>query len=136
VLNFNSTGYSLEDARELYQHAVAGGLYDPPAILPYFGIDHGASVGLQLSQSALLVGTHGPNCPHPGCRLAGITFCQCFGGRVARPPVYAVWATPAHPEKPWAVGREIRLGCLRVSAYVESKRLADLLEERLSGGDY
>jgi hypothetical protein len=41
-----------------------------------------------------------------------------------------------HPEKPWAVGREIRPGCLKVTAYVESKRLADMLAKRLSDGDY
>jgi hypothetical protein len=53
-----------------------------------------------------------------------------------RPPAYVVWATPAHPEKPWAVGCEIRPGCLKVAAYVESKRLADMLAKRLSDGDY
>ena len=76
-------------------------------------------------------------CRHLGCRLAGITSCECFGSRgVARPPVYVVWATPMHPEKPWAVGCEIRPGCLKVTAYVESKRLADMLAKRLSNGDY
>ena len=41
-----------------------------------------------------------------------------------------------HPEKPWAVGCEIRPSCLKVGAYVESKRLADMLAKRLSDGDY
>jgi hypothetical protein len=36
----------------------------------------------------------------------------------------------------FAVGREIRPGCLKVVAHVETKRLADLLAERLSEGDY
>jgi hypothetical protein len=49
---------------------------------------------------------------------------------------YVVWATPAHREKPWAVGREVRPGCLKVAAYVESKGLADTLADRLTGGDY
>jgi hypothetical protein len=40
---------------------------------------------------------------------------------------YVVWAAPAHPEKPWAVGREITPGWLKVAAYAESKRLADAL---------
>jgi hypothetical protein len=31
----------------------------------------------------------------------------------------------------WAVGREIRPGCLKVVAYVESKLLADALAQRL-----
>ena len=76
-------------------------------------------------------------CRHLGCRLAGIMSCKCFGSsRVARLPVYVVWATPMHPEKPWAVGCEVRLGCLKVTAYVESKRLADMLAKRLSDGDY
>ena len=43
-----------------------------------------------------------------------------------------VWATPAHPEKPWAVGHELRPGCLKVVAYTESKPLADALAKRLS----
>ena len=74
---------------------------------------------------------------HRGCRLAGITSCECFcSSRVARPPAYVVWATPAHPEKSWAVGCEIRPGCLKVTAYAESKRLADMLAKRLSDGDY
>ena len=47
-------------------------------------------------------------CRHLGCLLVGIASCECFGSsRVVRPPAYVVWATPAHPEKPWAVGREI-----------------------------
>jgi hypothetical protein len=45
-----------------------------------------------------------------------------------------VWATPAHPEKLWAVGHEIRLGCLKVAAYVESKLSTDALARRLGGG--
>jgi len=56
--------------------------------------------------------------------------------RVVRRPVYVVWATPTHPEKPWAVGGETRPGCLKITAYVESKRLADMLAKRLSDGDY
>jgi hypothetical protein len=36
-----------------------------------------------------------------------------------------------HPGKPWAVGCEIRPGYLKVTAYVESKRLADMLAKRL-----
>jgi hypothetical protein len=75
-------------------------------------------------------------CKHLGCSLAGMRSCQCFGGKVQRSASYVVWATPAHPEKPWAVGCEIRSGCLKVAAYVESKRLADMLAERLSDGDY
>jgi hypothetical protein len=74
-------------------------------------------------------------CRHLGCRLTGIKTCRCFG-LAMRPPAYVVWATPAHPEKPWAVGCEIRPGCLKVTAYVESKRLADMLAERLSDGDF
>jgi hypothetical protein len=74
-------------------------------------------------------------CRHLACRLAGIASCECFGSsRVA--PVYVVWATPMHPERPWAVGCEIRPGCLKVTAYVESRRLADMLAKRLSNGDY
>jgi hypothetical protein len=60
-------------------------------------------------------------CKHLGCRLAGMRSCQCFGGKVQRSAPYVVWATPAHPEKPWAVGHEIRPGCLKVVAYAESK---------------
>jgi hypothetical protein len=45
-----------------------------------------------------------------------------------------VWATPTHPSRSWAVGREIRPGCLKVVAYLESKLLADALAKRLSGG--
>ena len=71
-------------------------------------------------------------CKHLGCRLAGMRSCQCFGDKVQRPTSHVVWATPAHPEKPWAVGREIRPGCLKVVAYTESKPLADALAKRLS----
>ena len=75
-------------------------------------------------------------CNHLGCRLAGVGSCQCFGGKVRRSVSFVVWATPARPEKQWAVGCEIRPGCLKVTAYVESKRLADMLAKRLSEGDY
>jgi hypothetical protein len=70
-------------------------------------------------------------CKHLGCRLAGMRSCQCFGGKVQRSASYVVWAMPAHPEKPWAVGHEIRPGCLKVVAYAESKLLADALARRL-----
>jgi hypothetical protein len=62
--------------------------------------------------------------------------CQSFGGKVQRCAAYVVWATPAHREKPWAVGREVRPGCLKVAVYVESKRLADALADRLTDGDF
>ena len=76
-------------------------------------------------------------CRHLGCCLAGIKSCECFGSsRMARPSVYVVWAIPMHPEKPWAVGCQIRPGCLKITADVESKRLADMLAKRLSNGDY
>jgi len=34
------------------------------------------------------------------------------------------------------VGREVRPGCLKVATYVESKRLADALADRLTDGDF
>ena len=46
------------DLLDALQHAVASGPNDPPAMLPDFGIDNGAPVGSQLSQSTLLVGAH------------------------------------------------------------------------------
>ena len=70
-------------------------------------------------------------CRHPGCQRAGVRFCRCFGRRVARRPTYVVWATPTHPPRSWAVGHEIRPGCLKVVAYAESKPLADALAEQL-----
>jgi hypothetical protein len=57
--------------------------------------------------------------------------CECFGPKMVR-RTYTVWAVPAlHC---WAVGREIRPGCLKVVAHAETKRLADLLAERLTDG--
>ena len=56
--------------------------------------------------------------------------------KMARPTVYVVWHPPKHPEKPWAVGCEIRPGCLKVAGYMQSKRLADLLAQQPSDGDY
>jgi hypothetical protein len=50
-------------------------------------------------------------CRHPGCQLAGVKFCRCFGRKVVRRPSYVVWATPTHPSSQWAVGHEIRPGC-------------------------
>jgi hypothetical protein len=82
------------------------------------------------------LGTVTRRCRYFGCHLAGMTSCRCFGSKVVRRLRYVVWATPAHPEKPWAVGREIRPGCLKVVAYAESKRLADALADRLSDGDF
>jgi hypothetical protein len=74
------------------------------------------------------------SCRQLGCQLAGVKFCRCFGHRVARPPSDVVWATPTHPSSQWAVGHEMRPGCLKVVAYVESKLLADALAKRL--GDH
>jgi hypothetical protein len=47
--------------------------------------------------------------------------------KVQRSASYVVWATPAHREKPRAVGHEIRPGCLKIVAYTESKPIADAL---------
>jgi hypothetical protein len=66
-------------------------------------------------------------------RIAGVKFCHCFGRKVVRPPSYVVWATPTHPSRSWAVGHEIRTGCLKVVAYPDSKLLADALAKRLGG---
>jgi hypothetical protein len=57
---------------------------------------------------------------------------RCFGRKVVRPPSYVVWATPTHSSSPWAVGHEIRPGCLKVVAYTDSKVLADALAKQLS----
>jgi hypothetical protein len=54
------------------------------------------------------------SCRHPGCQLAGVKFCECFGRKVAVTPRYVIWATPTHPSRSWAVGHEIRPGCLKV----------------------
>ena len=70
-------------------------------------------------------------CRHPGCQLAGVKFCRCFGRKVAVAPSYVVWATPTHPSSPWAVGHEIRPGCLKVVAYADSKLLANEMAKRL-----
>jgi hypothetical protein len=72
--------------------------------------------------------------PHPGGQLAGVKFCRRIGRKVVRRPTYVVWATPTHPPRPWAVGHEIRPGCLKVVAYAESKLLADALAKRLGDG--
>ena len=61
--------------------------------------------------------------------------CECFGTKVVRRLRYVVWTTPGHRERPWAVGREVRPACLKVAAYVEPKRLADALADRLTDGD-
>jgi hypothetical protein len=71
-------------------------------------------------------------CKDLGCQQAAIKSCECFGAKVVRQLRYVVWATPAHLEKPWAVGHELRPGCLKVVAYTESKPLADALAKRLS----
>ena len=44
------------------------------------------------------------------------------GRKVAVAPRYVVWAPPTHPSRSWAVGREIRPGCLKVVAYAELTR--------------
>jgi hypothetical protein len=72
------------------------------------------------------------SCRQLGCQLAGVKFCECFGRKVVRPPSYVVSAPPTHPSRSWAVGHEIRPGCLKVAAYVESKLLADALAKRLA----
>jgi hypothetical protein len=37
----------------------------------------------------------------------------------------------ADTSRPWAVGHEIRPGCLKVVAYADTKLLADVLAKRL-----
>jgi hypothetical protein len=49
VLNVDGTAHGLDNTREFHQHAVAGSLHDPSAMLLDFWIDKAAPVGLQLS---------------------------------------------------------------------------------------
>ena len=49
VLNVDGTAHGLDNTREFHQHAVAGSLHDPSAMLLDFWIDKGAPVGLQLN---------------------------------------------------------------------------------------
>src|SRR6516162_431987 len=69
---------------------------------PIFASPHDVFLELVLSIHELEAAMKG--CKHLGCRLAGMRSCQCFGDKVQRSASYVVWATPAHPEKPWPVG--------------------------------
>jgi hypothetical protein len=71
-------------------------------------------------------------CRHPGCQLAGVKFCRCFGRKGNASSELCCLGHPRHirPAR-GRVGHEIWPGCLKVVAYVESKLLADTLAQRL-----
>src|SRR5262249_51385641 len=60
ALDFHRATHSVDDARELDQHAVAGGLDDLAAVLLDLRVDQGAAVPLQSGKRALLVRAHQP----------------------------------------------------------------------------
>jgi hypothetical protein len=73
-------------------------------------------------------GTALPRCRRewtlPSARLSASWCCRCFGPKVQRSASYVVWATPTHPSRPWAVGHEIRPGCLKVVTFADSNMQA------------
>jgi hypothetical protein len=89
---------------------------------------------IRQASNTLTFHHHIKRCKHLGCRQAGMNSYECFPAKGVRRPRYVVWATPGHREKLWAVGHEIRRGCLKVVAYTQSKLLADALAKRLGGG--
>ena len=58
ALDFNGTAYRIHGARKLDQHAVAGGLDDPPAIVGDGGVNEGLPDSLEPGQRAFLVYAH------------------------------------------------------------------------------
>src|SRR6185369_7516323 len=63
-LNLGRAAQRIHDAREFHQHAVAGSLYDPSAVLAYAGLKQFALMRLQLGQRALLIDAHQPAVAH------------------------------------------------------------------------
>ena len=60
ALDLDGAAHRIDDADELGQQAVAGGLDDASAVLGDLGIDEFAAMCLQSGKGALLVGTHQP----------------------------------------------------------------------------
>jgi hypothetical protein len=59
VLDLDGTAYRVNNAHELHQHSVAGGLNNPSAVLGDFRVHKGTSMGLELAQSgAPLISSH------------------------------------------------------------------------------
>jgi hypothetical protein len=68
-LDLDRAPHSVDDARKLDQHAVAGGLDDAPVMLPDFRIDELAAMRLQAVEGAFLVRSHQP-------RITGHVRCE------------------------------------------------------------
>ena len=62
-LHFDRTAHRIDDARELGQHAVAGGLDDAPAELADLGIDELTAMRLEALECTLLIAAHQPRIP-------------------------------------------------------------------------
>ena len=58
ALDFDGTTHRVHDARELHQHSIPGGLDDPSTVLGDLRVYEGASMGLELAQSAALISSH------------------------------------------------------------------------------
>ena len=58
ALNLDGAAHRVDDAGELHQQAVAGGLDDATAVLVDLGIDEFAPMRIPLGERALLVRTH------------------------------------------------------------------------------
>ncbi len=60
ALQVDRAAHRIDDALELHQNAVVGGLDDAPAVLRDLGIDQLPPVRLHLAERAFLVGAHQP----------------------------------------------------------------------------
>jgi hypothetical protein len=58
ALHLDGAAHRIDDARKFHQHAVAGSLNDPPAMLPYLRIDEFSAVRLQRVKGALFISSH------------------------------------------------------------------------------
>jgi hypothetical protein len=106
ALHLGGTPNRVHDTRKFHQHAVAGGLHNPPPVLHNFGIDEFAPMRFESFEGTFLVRSHQPRIArHVGGENSGETTGCCHIRQVPCRSILSRWLFSAEADSPAGVSK-------------------------------